>query len=169
MTTTIDMFGADSGAVFSPDRRHRYKLWRIWDDRPPLVWVCCNPSIADEIDLDPTLRRCRKFSSSWGHGGMVILNLFALVSTDPGGLAEHPDPVGPDNDKTIRHETLGKRVIVGWGTIGGKYEERVRQVAQLLPTSVECLRMTKDGHPEHPLYLPSDTQPVLWAPRDRYA
>lgn len=45
----------ESGALFSPCRLYRYKLWRKWGDAPPAVFVMLNPSTADEIDNDPTV------------------------------------------------------------------------------------------------------------------
>ena len=55
-----DLFD-DNGADFSPDRKHRYSLWRIWDRSKPLVmFIGLNPSTANESDNDPTIRSvCR--------------------------------------------------------------------------------------------------------------
>jgi len=45
-------------AVFSPCRRWRYQLSRIWDaDLPRINLLLLNPSTADAFHLDPTLRR----------------------------------------------------------------------------------------------------------------
>ena len=41
----------NKGAEFSPCKKYRYKLWRIWDDTLPLVmFIGLNPSTADEIN-----------------------------------------------------------------------------------------------------------------------
>jgi hypothetical protein len=48
-----------------------------------VVWIGLNPSIADEQQLDPTLRRILGFTKQLGLQRFVMLNLFALVSTDP--------------------------------------------------------------------------------------
>lgn len=48
-----------------------------------------NASVADFEICDPTLDRCVEFSKSWRYSGIKIVNLFALISTDPEVLLEH--------------------------------------------------------------------------------
>src|SRR5262245_38555366 len=89
-------------AVFSPCRKYRYSLTRIWDaERPNVMFVGLNPSTADDQVDDPTVRRCIGFARKWRFGGMIIVNLFAYRSTDPNRLQEILDPVGPENDEHI--------------------------------------------------------------------
>ena len=154
-------------ATFSDDRRHRYLLTRTWDVALPTVnFVMLNPSTADAFVLDPTNRRCVGFARAWGYGSMVTTNVFAFRSTDPKGLRAVDDPVGPANDESIveaaRNADL---VIAAWG-VHAELHGRGDAVRELLATSgVEprVLRLTKDGHPGHPLYLPADSIPVRWA------
>ena len=155
VTEQLDMFPDQATADFSPCRTWRYSLTRTWDPNvPPLVWLMCNPSIADENKLDPTLRRVRGFSIREGAGGFVVLNLFALVSTDPKGLKTHNDPIGDRNDEVIASLTKGKTVIAGWGRVGGVFVHRVQSVRRLLDGPLMCLGVTrKEKHPKHPLYL----------------
>ena len=48
-----------SDAHFSKNRIYRYALWRTWDEsKPKVLFVGLNPSTADEIQDDPTIRRC---------------------------------------------------------------------------------------------------------------
>lgn len=152
-----------SGATFSPDRAHRYSLWRVW--RPSagrVLWVMLNPSTADEVVLDPTIRRCVDFAKRWGYGGIEVVNLFALRSTDPAALYDHADPIGPENDRHIV-EAAGraKRVIGAWG-VHGAHRGRAPAVEALLAGTgpLECLGTNRDGSPRHPLYVWSGTQPL---------
>lgn len=49
------------GATFSPDRRYRYLLWRMWSPAMPVAnFVLLNPSTADETVNDPTVERCER-------------------------------------------------------------------------------------------------------------
>lgn len=154
-------------AVFSPDRTHRYALAREWDaSRPPAVFVMLNPSTADAFVMDPTVTRCRNFARTWDCGGLLVLNAFALRSTDPRGLRTHPDPVGVDNDRVISAVFAAGEVgpvIVAWGSDPTLLRSgRTGQLLTLLrehDLTPQCLGTTKDGHPRHPLYVRGDTQP----------
>lgn len=158
------LVGPPATALFSPCRTYRYALTRTWDDRPPAVFLMLNPSTANAFQLDPTVRRCVGFARRWGHGGLVVLNAFALRSTDPRGLRTVDDPVGPDNDQVIADVLTGHPgpVVVAWGaepyvTATG----RDRELAELLRAARPvCLGLTAAGHPRHPLYVRGDAAPI---------
>ena len=149
-----------SGACLSPCRTYRFALWRIWDySKPMAVFIGLNPSTADESEDDPTIRRCKRFASDWGCGGMVMLNLFAVRATDPKVMMKHSDPVGYTNDNVLRAYTLDVKVIVcAWGAHGG-FQGRDKEVIDLLSDrELKCLGTTKDGKPRHPLYIRADKE-----------
>lgn len=161
-------------ATFSLCRTYRYALTRRWDpELPTVVWLMLNPSTADAFTLDPTVRRCIGFSRAWKAGGILVLNLFALRSTNPRALLNHTDPVGPDNDEVITGhlqavagEGQHSRVIAAWG-VHGHLHGRDKAVAGLVEKAgvrLECLALTKDRHPRHPLYVPADKTPVNYRP-----
>ena len=151
-----------TGARFSPCRTWRYKLWRRWSPAGPMVaFIGLNPSTADEINDDPTVRRCLGFARRWGFGGMYMLNVFAYRSTNPRALMAAADPVGPRNGAALR--TTCRRcdmVVVCWG-VWGRLCDRGEVVIELLGgMPIHCLGTTREGHPKHPLYLRSSTMPV---------
>lgn len=154
-----------NGAIFSDDREYRYRLWRTWDvERPTVAFIMLNPSTADETTMDPTCTRCRGYAEDWGYGRLVVGNLFALRSTDPEGLYDHPDPVGPDNDDHLRAIVEdADRVIVAWGN-HGELNGRGEQVGEMLDADLYALSVTQDGQPGHPLYLPGDAVAEVWTP-----
>jgi hypothetical protein len=155
-------------ATFSSCRTYRYALTRTWDSSLPLAaFVMLNPSTADAFVEDATIRRCKSFARSWRAGGLLVLNAFALRSTDPKALYGHPDPVGPDNDAVIAEAfsvngpNVGS-VVCAWG-VHGALSGRAGHVDGLLRgrgVTPVCLGTTKDGHPRHPLYVPSTTPTV---------
>lgn len=150
-----------SDAVFSPCGKYRYVLRRIWDEQPPVVFIGLNPSVADAEKDDPTIRRCVGFARDWGYGGLVMLNLFALRSTNPDELYDVGiDPVGPENDDYIL--TYAHDTIAAWGTHGSLLNrgEEVLWKLQLLGRKVLCLGKTAGGSPRHPLYLKKTTARV---------
>lgn len=157
-----------AAAVFDRDRTYRYLLARTWDPEGSVVaFVMLNPSTADAATVDPTVRRCIGFARSWGHGGVEVVNLFALRATRPQDLLGAAEPVGPDNDRILAG-TVDRvdRVVVAWGT-HGTHLGRDRTVAALVAgrgVVPEALGRTRSGQPRHPLYVPGATHPVPWVP-----
>jgi len=171
-----DMDGIDriiddtSSAVISNDGRYRYRLARMWDaEKPTLAWVMLNPSTADETEDDPTVRRCIGYAKDWGYGSIAVGNLFALRATDPSELDDDPNPIGEKNDFHLRKiANEAAKVVVAWGASysgNGLGEVRRTYVTTLLEEEtgeVFALDTTKDGHPVHPLYQPSDADPAVY-------
>ncbi len=91
-------------ATISPCGHYRYDLEREFDAAGPWVmFLGLNPSTADGQFDDHTIRREMDFGQGFGFPNLVKCNLYALRSTDPRGVVDAKvDPVGPDNDATIR-------------------------------------------------------------------
>jgi len=159
-------------AIFSPCRTWRYALTREWEsplgdgEELSCLFVCLNPSTADEIDDDPTVRRCIGYAKAWGYSKLTVCNIFALRSTDPKALYTHADPVGPENLAHIAREAVRHELIVAaWGNHGELRGQgvTVRNLLEVLAESVHVLGLNLDGQPKHPLYLRADIEPVqLW-------
>ena len=155
-----------SGAEFSLCRQYRYRLWRSWDGTLPTVAVIgLNPSTADESKDDPTIRRCIDYARRWGGGRLEMLNLFAIRATDPRVMRAHAAPVGANNDATIRTIAgTATLVVAAWGA-HGSHLRRDADVCALLNEAgiaLHALRLTKGGHPCHPLRLPAHLEPSPW-------
>jgi hypothetical protein len=126
-----------------------------------LIVIGLNPSTADEIEDDPTIRRCIRYAKDWGFDGLRMLNLFALRSTDPRKLSEVVDPVGPLNNAYLK-AMAGSITLCAWGA--NKFaHDRAREVLDLLAArDLYVLGFTKDGAPRHPLYMKADIKPIKW-------
>jgi len=160
-------------ARFSACGRYRYSLERWWgDETDPLVVCLLNPSKAgaDPKDGDPTVARQIVRAKRLGAGGLIVVNAYAFVSTDPDGLklslAAGVDPVGPENDAAILGAARRSRrgVLCGWGQ-HATLLARGRAVATLLRgAGVElfALKVNADGSPQHPLYLPYSLRPLSY-------
>lgn len=167
----------NSGAVFSSCELYRYSLWRVWDPtKPRLLFVMLNPSTADATKNDPTVERCQRRAVADGFGGVEVVNLFAYRATDPRDMIDANKAgiriIGDLNDKTIIDAAKrADRVICAWGT-WGSYLNRGKDVAYLMRyygapnieggKELHALKLTKDGHPAHPLYLPNSLKPFVW-------
>jgi len=154
--------GPGSSAIFSDDKVYRYVLTRAWNQAGGrCVFIGLNPSTADEIKNDNTVRLCIGFSKAWGYGAMTMLNAFAFRSVHPEDLYKINDPVGPENDEWILKEIKNASLIIAaWG-VHAKYMGRHEQLLSILP-DVQCIAITKEGYPRHPLYTRKDSRPMLF-------
>lgn len=152
----------EMSAAFSACRRYRYDLWRRWaPDKGYAMFVGLNPSTADETADDPTVRRCIAYAQDWGYGALCMTNLFAFRATRPEDMKAATEPVGPENDRfLLRHAGEASIVVAAWGN-HGSHLGREAEVRALLH-ELQVLRLTKHGHPGHPLYLPKTLRPVPW-------
>jgi hypothetical protein len=156
----------DKTTTFSPCRQYRYSLWREWGGLTPTckgyaMFVGLNPSTADETQDDPTIRRCLAYAKAWGYDGLCMTNLFAYRATQPHDMLAQADPVGPENDAHLLELAASAGVVVAaWGNHGA-HMGRDAIVKGVLP-NLHLLKITQEGQPGHPLYLPKTLTPVLW-------
>jgi hypothetical protein len=168
VTTLIDhgqaiLYGVAPTAVFDATRTYRYLLTRWWADGPQVGFVMLNPSTADAMEDDPTIRRCIGFAQAWGYGSLAVANVFAYRSTHPDDLLATNDPVGPDNDAWIaRVASACPLVVCAWGSHRTTLKGRGAAVRAALGDRAHYLRLTKDGSPGHPLYLKGSLRPEPW-------
>lgn len=164
-------------AAMSPCTRYRYRLDRmLLPGRSICVFIMLNPSTADGMKDDPTIRRCTGFARRWGFSILSVFNLFAWRTADPDELAAVADPAGPDNEETIHHALLMMkmqekdapfRVVCAWGNRGavGGRDMRMAELLDSLDIPAWCLGTTDTGQPRHPLYVPRDTELSRYAAR----
>lgn len=156
---------------------YRYRLTREVSgggERGELLWVCLNPSTADDIKDDQTVRSIRKITAAEGFGHLVVVNLFAARTTDPQQLLRFRDPIGPENGDVLRSEILAhSHVVFAWGqwlkavssphplAHGGHspgellYPPNVEAMVKAAKSKVWCLGKTKNGSPRHPCRIPN--------------
>lgn len=135
-----------------------------------ICFMMLNPSTADATKDDPTIRRCIGFAQRWNEpepvAALTILNLFALRSTDPGGLLKAWDPVGPSNVDWIVRRAADCDVICAWGANANRVDKmhslEVLNLLGLARARTYALAFTLDGSPAHPLYLRSSLTPQRW-------
>ena len=118
-----------------------------------------NPSTADEQVDDPTTRRALGFAQLlFDCKEYLAVNLFALRSTDPKGLALVDDPIGPRNDEyLIAAAEWADEIVVAWGNKGTLCNRNQSVLKLLEGRRLWCLGHTKPGHPNFPLYLAAST------------
>src|SRR5437868_6288613 len=161
ITRTFKTPGEYRLAIFSGCEKYRYLLQIIWDaEKRPMQVIGLNPSTATEVKDDPTVCRCKDFARQWGHGGLLMTNLFAFRATRPENMMIAADPEGPDNLTSIlgasHHSSL---VLAAWGN-DGLFKNQSTKIRSAIK-GMFCLKLTSLGEPHHPLYLPRNLKPFL--------
>lgn len=159
-------------AEFSPCGRYRYSLTRqigLFGKLPAIAFVMLNPSTADAVRDDPTIRRCKNFAERFSGRQLIVVNLFAFRSKNPSDLIEADDPVGPQNDVYLRGIAGAEIPIVcAWGASAPELvTERVPAFLRIIEAAgalhrLHHLGLTKDGSPRHPLYVRAQQPLTRW-------
>lgn len=155
----------DKQTIFSPCRKYRYTLWREWENGSGYCqFIGLNPSTADEIQDDPTVRRCINYAKAWGYKGLFMTNIFGYRATDPNDMKAIAEPIGQDNNYWLSEIAKEAGIVVAaWGT-HGSHNGRGDEVIELIP-NLHCLAVTKHGFPAHPLYLKKTLVPIPYNPK----
>lgn len=155
----------ESDALLSDDRMFRYWLLRRWNPALPLMAIIgCNPSKADEIENDHTIRKLIGFGERLKFGGFLMLNVGAFRATDPKEWKAARDPFGPGNtiehlQDCIQRFSPGK-TIAAWGkpcTASQRGAHRAEEIKRRI-IGLQCWGRNGDGSPRHPLMLPYTTE-----------
>ena len=158
------------GATFGGQKdEYRYVLKRTTsgDSGKIVLFVMLNPSTADERENDPTIWRLLEFARNWNYSGLVVVNLFALRSSNPRALRKHADPIGPENDRHLEYWIeKADLVVCAWGN-HGILRGRGWKFKKLLDDKKIEARIfdyNANGHPRHPLYVKKNKSLSVWPP-----
>jgi hypothetical protein len=148
-------------ATISVDQRYRYELRRWWGPGEIMAYVMLNPSTADALKDDQTIRRCMFFARREGYDGIVVVNRYAFRCTQPSDLLQASDPEGPDNlaawDKALTDHKVGM-IVAAWGASAPKGLRPSLAAAAWSQAGWFCLGKTKTRHPHHPSRLGNDVE-----------
>jgi len=155
------------GAIFNFDQTHRYILWRTWDKSlAKIVFIGVNPSKANGVNNDPTTSKCIGFAKQEGYGGVIMVNLLSVISTDPKllTLMNRGTLNTPNSDYWLGVAlSMSREVIFMWGNNGEDYKNRIHQVEEMSGDNrVYCLGKTQSGMPRHIVRLPYKTKLERW-------
>ncbi len=171
----------ESDAALSACGKYRWWLSRnLGGKSRKLLFIGLNPSIANKTKDDPTMRRILTFGHSWGYSQLLVLNLFARISSSPSVLRRVSKPVGELNNDFLklslfewsRNPELD--LWLGWGASGHlqcrdlfviNYLNRLKGYRfDHYPNSLGpfALGRTLNGQPKHPLYVSNKTHKVIF-------
>lgn len=153
-------------AGISSCKKYRWWLWRRWSDLPLVIWIMMNPSTADHTKNDPTIFKIIRYSTRWGYGAALILNVYAYRTSRQENLPQSMrEALGRSNRWWIR--TIMKfakqknlKIICAWGAKHHSAGMLVRYQAARLRVKLHCLELSLEGEPKHPLYLKESLDPI---------
>lgn len=154
------------------DGLYRYELeYQISDTGKHVSVIMVNPSKADGVIKDSTIRKLDGFGSRLGWSRYIVGNIHAFRATDIHDLRDAVDPIGPNNDAHLMAILLKTELtVVAWGTLG-KLPPRLRnnwrkivQLAQMIDRPLYCFGMCADGHPKHPVMIGYNSPLQIWNP-----
>ena len=147
----------DSGAKFTDDKKYRFALWRIWDeDKPKAMFIGLNPSIANEVKDDATIKKIKKICKYNGLGGFYMLNLYSFVTAYPEKLKGNWEIMdGINNKHLLNYSETSKMIVFCWGNFK-EAQEKAYELKHAF-SNAYCLKQNKNGSPKHPLYCLDNT------------
>jgi hypothetical protein len=155
--TTVDLLFTRA-AQLSPCGLYRWNLTRVWD--ATLSRVCFighNPSTADHLIDDPTVRRWTHFTRAWGKNGPDW----------------HARDIIQQNFDVIAGEAKAAGLVVAcWGNLASDEMLVEHVIEQIMDgeepwPSIHVFGLTKGGSPIHPMArgkmrVRDDQSPVVW-------
>ncbi len=154
--------------VNDEDNKTRYVLGKRSDS--PLVCFGINPSTAEPNNLDPTLKSVERVAEKNDFESFLMLNIYPQRSTDPSGIHEELDLKIHKNNLFHIEGILSKYnppiIWAAWGTLINTRPYLLKCLEDIYTISfkynckwVSVGKLSKDGHPHHPLYLSAETEP----------
>ena len=153
--------------LYAPNFYSEYRYILGTRGKNPLICIGINPSTARPGDLDNTLKSVERIALGNGFDSFIMFNVYAQRATDPNAMEKSCNmQLHRENLEAFRYVlSISEKpsVWAAWGTIIEKrdYLPRCLQdmlaVGQAYGASWYCAgKVSKKGHPHHPLYLRKD-------------
>ena len=161
----------ERNCLISANKIYRWSLsYKISKSKKEIIFIGLNPSLSDAVFLDNTTKKIIKISKNNNYGKVKLINLFALISSNPARLFNHKNPVGYLNNnhifKNLKHWSENKNcdLWLGWGN-KGKFLNRNKRISKKImqynsirknnfdnPLGPLLIKKTIKDNPIHPLY-----------------
>ncbi len=153
--------------LYAPNFYSEYRYILGTRGQNPLICIGINPSTAKPDDLDNTLKSVERIALGNGFDSFIMFNVYAQRATDPDAMEKTCNlTLHRENLQAFRYILSLSKAPAIWAAWGAVIEKR-----QYLPECVRDLleagreygaqwycagKITKAGHPHHPLYLRKD-------------
>ena len=141
-------------AKFCETKKNRYSLKREWDSsKGLLLYIMLNPSMADDKNDDPTIRRLINFTKKFNYGGFLVGNIFTKITPNPKEVDKSRGMTNKNFNELLKLINKVDEVVYAWGNLTDEPKE-----LKYLVKSPKCFGKNFNGTPKHPLYLPSNSK-----------
>lgn len=141
-------------AKFCYTKKNRYSLKREWDSsKGLLLYIMLNPSMADDKNDDPTIRRLINFTKKFNYGGFLVGNIFTKITPNPKEVDKSRGMTNKNFKELLKLINKVDEVVYAWGNSTDEPKE-----LKYLVKSPKCFGKNFNGTPKHPLYLPSNSK-----------
>ena len=155
--------------LYVPDFYSEYRYILGTRGKKPLICIGINPSTAAPDDLDNTLKSVERIALHNGFDSFIMFNVYAQRATNPDDMERECNTLlHEENMKAFEYVLkLSGDAPAVWAAWGNIIEKR-----GYLPACVQSMialgerygakwysagKISKKGHPHHPLYLKKDT------------
>ena len=153
--------------LYAPNFYSEYRYILGTRGKKPLICIGINPSTAQPDDLDNTLKSVERIAMGNGFDSFIMFNVYAQRATDPDAMEHQCNyQLHKENMEAFRYVlSISKdpAVWAAWGTIIEKRPYLPECVRDMVAIGQEygarwyCAgKVSKKGHPHHPLYLRKD-------------
>ncbi|MCR5353419.1 MAG: DUF1643 domain-containing protein [Clostridiales bacterium] len=159
--------------IYVPDRYEEYRYILGTRGKNPLICIGINPSTAEPDNLDNTLKSGQRISMHNGYDSFIMFNVYAQRATNPDDMEKNLNELlHAENMKAFEYvlkqiKSGGKSPSV-WASWGAIIEKRdylfgclsdMAKIGKKYGASwYSSGKISKKGHPHHPLYLPKDSK-----------
>ncbi len=153
--------------LYAPNFYSEYRYILGTRGKDPLICIGINPSTAKPDALDNTLKSVERIAHGNGFDSFIMFNVYAQRATSPDDMEKTLNPLlHKENLEAFRYVlSISEKpsVWAAWGSIIEKRKYLPGCVRDMLLAGEEfgaswyCAgKITKKGHPHHPLYLRKD-------------
>lgn len=155
--------------LYAPNFYSEYRYILGTRGKNPLICIGINPSTAQPGDLDNTLKSVERVAHANGYDSFIMFNVYAQRATDPDTMEKSCNMLlHRENMEAFRYVlsiSQSPAVWAAWGTIIEKRDYLPECLQDMIAIGKEygakwlCAgKVSKKGHPHHPLYLRKDEQ-----------
>ena len=167
MVSTNESYNKDHW-LYVPDFYSEYRYILGTKGEKPLICIGINPSTAAPDDLDNTLKSVERIALANGYDSFIMFNVYAQRATNPDDMERECNHLLHEENMKAFEYILGlsesPSIWAAWGNIIEKrpyLPDCVRSMIELgkqhQATWYSAGKISKKGHPHHPLYLKKDT------------